>query len=151
MDHKDLIRAAECCDLKDCEVCPSKGRVCCRERTMQELAAALKNEILRAEAAEARALALETTHSTEMCEDGWDCAALGRARKAQEAAEARAEKAEIKLFYASECAAALCLVLKAFDGKMKMETVIPMARRCFAKYEERFPPAKILLGGKKEE
>lgn len=116
MDHKDLIRAAECCDLKDCEVCPSKGRVCCRERTLQELAAALKNEILRAEAA-----------------------------------EARAEKAEIKLFYASECAAALCLVLKAFDGKMKMETVIPMARRCFAKYEERFPPAKILLGGKKEE
>ena len=55
MDHKDLIRAAECCDLKDCEVCPSKGRVCCRERTMQELAAALKNEILRAKAAEARA------------------------------------------------------------------------------------------------
>ena len=53
MDHKDLIRAAECCDLKDCEACPSKGRVCCRERTMQELAAALKNEILRAEAAEA--------------------------------------------------------------------------------------------------
>lgn len=70
MDHKDLIRAAECCDLKDCEACPSKGRVCCRERTMQELAAALKNEILRAKAAEARALALETTHSTEMCEDG---------------------------------------------------------------------------------
>ena len=55
MDHKDLIRAAECCDLKDCEVCPSKGRVCCRERTMQELAAALKNEILCAEAAKARA------------------------------------------------------------------------------------------------
>lgn len=55
MNHKDLIRAAECCDLKDCEDCPSKGRVCCRERTMQELTAALKNEILCAEAAKARA------------------------------------------------------------------------------------------------
>ena len=115
MDHKDLIRAAECCDLKDCEDCPSKGRVCCRERTMQELAAALKNEILRAEAAEADNERLREAIKPNclMCEsmhpDNGNCTEVGgfctavlaahcpmipRLRERAEAAEARAEKAE---------------------------------------------------------
>lgn len=114
MDHKDLIRATECCDLKDCEDCPSKGRVCCRERTMQELAA-LKNEILRAEAAEADNERLREAIKPNclMCEsmhpDNGNCTEVGgfctavlaahcpmipRLRERAEAAEARAEKAE---------------------------------------------------------
>ena len=44
--------------------------------------------------AEARVQDLETTHRTEICEDGYDCVELGKVRKALESAEARAEKAE---------------------------------------------------------
>lgn len=53
--------------------------------------------IVRAEAAEARVLELETTHRTEICEDGYDCAELARARKRVQEAETRAEKAEKEL------------------------------------------------------
>lgn len=38
MSIQDLIRSAQCCDLKDCNDCPSRSRTACRERTMQELA-----------------------------------------------------------------------------------------------------------------
>lgn len=55
MDYKDLIRTAYCCDIKACDDCPSNGRTCCRERTMQELSSALNREMARAEAAESRA------------------------------------------------------------------------------------------------
>ena len=48
----------------------------------------------RAESAEARVRELETTHRTELCESGYDCAELGKVRMALAAAEARAEKAE---------------------------------------------------------
>lgn len=37
---------------------------------------------------------LETTHRTEMCEDGYDCMELGKVRKALQAAESKLEKAE---------------------------------------------------------
>ena len=40
---------------------------------------------------------LEATHRTEMCEDGYDCRELGRARKRAQEAETRAEKAEKEL------------------------------------------------------
>lgn len=60
-----------------------------------------------------------------------------------EAAEARAEKAEVRLFYAEECVAALSLILKALDGEMKMESTLPIARRQLGKYNERFPHAKL--------
>ena len=50
--------------------------------------------LARAEAAEARVRELETSFRTEKCENGPECAELGRARKRAEAAEARAEKAE---------------------------------------------------------
>ena len=38
MDIKELIESAQCCDLKECDICPSKSRVSCRERVMGDLA-----------------------------------------------------------------------------------------------------------------
>lgn len=38
MDVKELIESARCCDLKECDICPSKSRVSCRERVMGDLA-----------------------------------------------------------------------------------------------------------------
>lgn len=38
MDVKELIESARCCDLKECDICPSKSRVSCREKVMGELA-----------------------------------------------------------------------------------------------------------------
>lgn len=54
MDIEKLIESAEHCDLGDCANCPSCGRVCCKERTMGELAREVKrlqaeNKKLRAE------------------------------------------------------------------------------------------------------
>ena len=37
MNVQDLIYSAKCCDLKDCNDCPSRSRTACRERTMQWL------------------------------------------------------------------------------------------------------------------
>lgn len=75
--------------------------------------------------------------------DGADCIEMLLDRA--ETAEARAEKAEVKLHYAMECVAGLSFILKAFDGNAKMDTVVPMARRLLAEYNERFPPAKLKL------
>lgn len=50
--------------------------------------------LARAEAAEACVRELETSFRTEKCENGPECAELGRVRKALAEAEARAEKAE---------------------------------------------------------
>lgn len=50
--------------------------------------------LARADAAEARVRALETSFRTEKCENGPECVELGRVRKALAEAEARAEKAE---------------------------------------------------------
>ena len=55
---------------------------------------AITDLLARAAAAEARVRELETSFRTEKCENGPECAELGRARKRAEAAEARAEKAE---------------------------------------------------------
>ena len=54
MDIEKLIESAEHCDLGDCANCPSCDRVCCKERTMGELAREVKrlqaeNEKLRAD------------------------------------------------------------------------------------------------------
>ena len=38
MNVQELIYSAKCCDLKDCNDCPSRSRTACRERTMQGLA-----------------------------------------------------------------------------------------------------------------
>ena len=61
---------------------------------IEDAADAITDLLARAEAAEARAHELETTHRTEMCEDGFDCVELGKVRKELDAAEKRAEKAE---------------------------------------------------------
>ena len=37
MNVQDLIRSAKCCDLKDCNDCPSRSSTACRERIMQGL------------------------------------------------------------------------------------------------------------------
>ena len=54
MDIEKLSESSEHCDLGDCANCPSCGRVCCKERTMGELAREVKrlqaeNEKLRAD------------------------------------------------------------------------------------------------------
>ena len=54
MDIEKLIESSEHCDLGDCANCPSCDRVCCKERTMGELAREVKrlqaeNEKLRAD------------------------------------------------------------------------------------------------------
>ena len=54
MDIEKLIESSEHCDLGDCANCPSCGRVCCKERTMGELAREVtrlqaENEKLRAD------------------------------------------------------------------------------------------------------
>ena len=54
MDIEKLIESSEHCDLGDCANCPSCGRVCCKERTLGELAREVKrlqaeNEKLRAD------------------------------------------------------------------------------------------------------
>ena len=38
MGGKEQVESARCCDLKACDLCPSKSRVSCRERVMGELA-----------------------------------------------------------------------------------------------------------------
>lgn len=52
MDIEDLIESVHCCDLKECESCPSRERTACRERAMHELAVLVErlqkeNEILK--------------------------------------------------------------------------------------------------------
>lgn len=101
--------------------------------------------LARAEAAEACVLELETTHRTEMCEDGYDCTAIGQVRRRLEAAEERAEKAETQMREAKRCVAALSMLLKAIDGKMVMETVLPAARNRMERYREKYPSAKVVL------
>ena len=59
-----------------------------------EAATTITDLLARAEAAESRVRELETSFRTEKCENGPECAELGRARKRAESAEARAEKAE---------------------------------------------------------
>lgn len=53
MEIQDLIHTASCCDLKECDDCPSRKRTACRERTMHELASEVKrlqreNDMMRA-------------------------------------------------------------------------------------------------------
>lgn len=55
---------------------------------------AITELLVRAKAAEARVHELETAYCLEKCEDGPECAELGKARRAMAVAEARAEKAE---------------------------------------------------------
>ena len=57
----------------------------------------------------------------------------------------RAEQAEAKLLYTQECVTALSLLLKAIDGKMRMDNILPMARNRLNKYRKRFPFVKIVL------
>lgn len=48
--------------------------------------------LARAETAEARVNELETLHRTEMCEDGWDCVALGKEREKVKRLEMKIER-----------------------------------------------------------
>ena len=72
-------------------------RIACagnQHNIMGVAATAITDLLARAEAAEARVRELETSFRTEKCENGPECAELGRVRKALAEAEARAEKAE---------------------------------------------------------
>lgn len=111
MDIKDLIESAYCCDLKECNSCPSRERTACRERTMHELAVAVEhlqkeNEILKG-ARKVNCIGCDWIH-----QDNGNCTAVGgfctavpaaycplipKLISRAEAAEARAEKAEMEL------------------------------------------------------
>ena len=104
----------------------------------------------RAEAAEAKVHELETAYRLEKCEDGPECAELGKARRELAEAEARAEKAETQLREARHCVAGLSMLIKAVDGKMVMETVLPMARNRLEEYRGKYPSATVVLDMKKE-
>lgn len=58
---------------------------------------------------EARLRDLETTHRTEMCENGYDCVELGKVRKALEAAETRAERAGADFTEARKYICTICV------------------------------------------
>lgn len=58
---------------------------------------------------EARLRDLETTHRTEMCEDGYDCVELGKARMALRGAVARAVKAEADFAEARKYICTICV------------------------------------------
>lgn len=64
-------------------------------------------------------------------------AEVSELRQKLKVAESRAEDAEVRFYCARKCVAALSYVLEAFDGNMKIETVIPVARRRLAEYKER--------------
>lgn len=72
-------------------------RIACagnQHNIMGVAATAITDLLARAEAAEASVRELETSFRTEKCENGPECAELGRARKRAEAAEARCRLAE---------------------------------------------------------
>ena len=76
MNVQDLIDSAKCCDLKDCNDCPSRSRTACRERTMNELAVAVEhlekeNEILKG------ALKVNCAGCDWMHQDNGNCTAVG--------------------------------------------------------------------------
>lgn len=76
MDIKDLIESAYCCDLKECNSCPSRERTACRERTMHELAVAVErlqkeNEILKG-ARKVNCIGCDWIH-----QDNGNCTAVG--------------------------------------------------------------------------
>lgn len=95
MDYKEQIEqakhAAEKWREKHRIVGAGELRVDCM---VDDLTRSITDLLARAEAAEARVRELETSFRTGKCEDGPECAELGRASKRAEAAEARAEKAE---------------------------------------------------------
>lgn len=99
-----LWRAAESqdasCFIDDCFEEKAEARC----ETLEKMVREYQETIIpgyreRAEAAEACVHELETTHRVEMCEDGYDCVELGKARRdlmaAEEAAKAAAQKREI--------------------------------------------------------
>lgn len=121
------------------------------EQIMVDAADSITDLLARAEAAETRVHELETTHRTEICEDGYDCVELGKVRRKLEAAEDRAEKAQTQLREAKHCVAGLSILIKAVDGKMVMETVLPMARSRLEQYKQKYPSGKVVLDTQKEE
>lgn len=116
----------------------------------RQCADAITDLLARAEAAETRVHELETTHRTQICEDGYDCVELGNVRRKLEAAEDRAEKAQTQLREAKHCVAGLSILIKAVDGKMVMETVLPMARNRLEQYKQKYPSGKVVLDTQKE-
>lgn len=98
MDYKAIATAVKLCGsvkgIEECKKCnywkgPDMSK--CIPRMTEDAAAAIINLLARAEAAEARVRELETGYRIERCEAGPECVELGKARKAQEDAEARAD------------------------------------------------------------
>lgn len=76
MDIEDLIESVHCCDLKECESCPSRERTACRERTMHELAVLVErlqkeNEILK-DTQKVNCIGCDWVH-----QDNGNCTAVG--------------------------------------------------------------------------
>lgn len=76
MDIEDLIESVHCCDLKECESCPSRERTACRERAMHELAVLVErlqkeNEILE-DTQKVNCIGCDWVH-----QDNGNCTAVG--------------------------------------------------------------------------
>jgi hypothetical protein len=126
MKREELVKALRCCtsspsvleckancvfynggDMSKCIPEMGKAAADALENKETELAAmriaanSFRDRAERAEKERDAAVAcitdLEATHRTEICEDGYDCRELGRARKRAQEAETRAEKAEKEL------------------------------------------------------
>jgi hypothetical protein len=102
MDYKAMAVAIKLCGStpkvdqckKECPYWDDGDMSKCIPRMTEDAATAITDLLARAEESEARVRELETGHRIERCESGPECVELGKARKAQEDAEARAEKAE---------------------------------------------------------
>lgn len=101
-EYKNFIKAAECCDIKNCKGCPSRYEGLCREITMEKLAAGLEKELAEVKCAKDRIRELEAQHRTEMCESGYDCVQLGNERKRYEEQEERLKRALAAMWFAYE-------------------------------------------------
>lgn len=117
MDYKEQIEqakhAAEKWREKHRIVGVGEFRVDCM---VDDLTRSITDLLARAEAAEARVRELETSFRTEKCENGPECAELGRVRKALAEAEARAEKAERERDAAVEEIPKICYYCKRRKG-----------------------------------
>lgn len=151
MDYKklsaDLLSGCEE-NCADCEYAGDSEFEC----TIAQLAATAITDLL------AQVHELETTHRTEMCEDGYDCVSLGQARKAQEEAEARADRLSEELKACTETDLAKAHeALSADWSKWRLRG--KRAERCIAEIEDaltfgRYSAAMLRIAeyrGQKEE
>lgn len=101
MDYKELVKNLKAWEEEYISSACGERAIKCerfclmdKDCLVTQATTAITDLLARAEAAEARVRELETSFRTEKCENGPECAELGRARKRADAAEARCETLE---------------------------------------------------------